>query len=204
MPAPVAPKQDLRECFTVFATQLGECAVAWRGEAVTRFRLPERDDATLTRHMGGRAGARRVAPEHVAVEAPWIAALIARVQRHFGGERDSFGDVPLDFSSLPAFFCRAYALARTILPGKTLTYGELAARLGEPGAARAVGQAMGRNPFALIVPCHRVVAANQKPGGFSAHGGLALKERMLQAEGVKMPNGRKPRTTWTQLELFNR
>jgi methylated-DNA-[protein]-cysteine S-methyltransferase len=202
--ATAKPAAELEERFVIFPTSLGDCGVAWRGAAVTRFRLPERDEATLAAELTARTGVRRLPLSRVASEAPWVAALIARVERHFLGARDGFADVPLDFTGVPAFHQRAYVLARTILPGKTRTYGELAARLGEPGAARAVGQAMGRNPFALIVPCHRVVAASEKPGGFSAHGGLRLKERMLQAEGVKMPNGKKPKTTWTQLELFDR
>jgi methylated-DNA-[protein]-cysteine S-methyltransferase len=85
---------------------------------------------------------------------------------------------------VPAFHRAVYAVARAIPPGETLTYGEVARRLGDPGSARAVGQALGRNPFAIIVPCHRVVAAGGATGGFSAHGGAATKRRILAIEGA--------------------
>ena len=85
---------------------------------------------------------------------------------------------------VPDFHRRVYQVARTIPPGKTLTYGDVARRLGDPGAAQAVGQALGRNPFAIIVPCHRVVAAGGRIGGFSANGGAATKRRILAIEGA--------------------
>jgi methylated-DNA-[protein]-cysteine S-methyltransferase len=85
---------------------------------------------------------------------------------------------------VPEFHRRVYDVARTIPPGATLTYGDIAARLGEPGSARAVGQALGRNPFPIIVPCHRVLAANGQLGGFSATGGSATKRRLLTIEGA--------------------
>lgn len=94
--------------------------------------------------------------------------------------------VPLDLSRVPPFHARVYEVARTIPPGTTLTYGEIARRLGEPGAARAVGQALGANPFAPIVPCHRVLAAGGGTGGFSADGGVATKRRLLEIEGVHL------------------
>ena len=83
------------------------------------------------------------------------------------------------------FHRRVYDAARAIPPGKTLAYGEIAERIGAPGAARAVGQALGRNPFPIVVPCHRVLAAGGKIGGFSAHGGTATKRRMLAIEAGK-------------------
>ena len=86
---------------------------------------------------------------------------------------------------LPAFNRRVYELARTIPPGSTMTYGEVARRLGSPGMARAVGQALGRNPYPIVVPCHRVLAADGRMGGFSAPGGVATKRRMLEIEGVE-------------------
>ncbi len=76
-------------------------------------------------------------------------------------------------------------MARQIPPGETLTYGEVAARIGEPGAARAVGTALGQNPFPIVVPCHRVLAANGRTGGFSARGGVATKMRMLSIERAR-------------------
>ena len=89
---------------------------------------------------------------------------------------------------MPALARRVYEVARTIPPGATLTYGEIAARLELPGAARDVGQALGRNPFPLVVPCHRVVAAGGRLGGFSARGGAATKRRLLAIEGAIAPD----------------
>jgi methylated-DNA-[protein]-cysteine S-methyltransferase len=109
--------------------------------------------------------------------------------------------VPLDMERVPAFERRVYEVARTIPPGQTLTYGEVAARLGDPGAAREVGQALGRNPFAVIVPCHRVVAAGGKTGGFSATGGVTTKLRLLEIERARM--GSEP-TLFDQDEAFAR
>ena len=100
------------------------------------------------------------------------------------GEPRDLGAIDLDMSGIPEFPRRVYAVARAIPPGQTVTYGDVAARLGEPGAARAVGQALGRNPFAIIVPCHRVVAAGGRLGGFSANGGAATKRRILAIEGA--------------------
>lgn len=100
------------------------------------------------------------------------------------GKVSDLADVGLDWQGVPPFHQRVYALARTIPPGTTLSYGEVASRIGAPGAARAVGQALRRNPFPIVVPCHRVVAANGKMGGFTAEGGIATKRRMLAIEGA--------------------
>ncbi len=88
---------------------------------------------------------------------------------------------------VPEFNRRVYAVARAVPPGETITYGEIAERIGERGAAQAVGQALGRNPFPIVVPCHRVLAADGGLGGFSAHGGVATKRRMLAIEGAGAP-----------------
>jgi len=100
------------------------------------------------------------------------------------GERVSLDDVALDMEGVQPFHRRVFELARTIPAGRTSTYGELATRLGDPGSARAVGEALGRNPFPIVVPCHRVLAATGKLGGFSAHGGATTKRRMLIIEGA--------------------
>ena len=115
------------------------------------------------------------------VPCAWRSKRITALLR---GEPCDLGSIDLDMSDVPEFHCRVYAVARTIPPGRTLTYGDVAARLGEPGAARAVGQALGRNPFAIIVPCHRVVAAGGRLGGFSAGGGAVTKRRILAIEGA--------------------
>ncbi|MCC2675022.1 MAG: methylated-DNA--protein-cysteine methyltransferase [Ramlibacter sp.] len=110
---------------------------------------------------------------------------IQRIQALLEGARDDLLDLPLDFSSVPAFHRRVYDVARAIPPGEVLTYGEVARRIGEPGASRAVGQALGRNPFAPVVPCHRVLAAGGRSGGFSAEGGADTKLRMLEIERAR-------------------
>ena len=111
-----------------------------------------------------------------------------------GGEPSDLSAVALDMEDVPRFHQRVYELARTIPAGATLSYGDIAARLGAPGSARAVGQALGRNPFAIVVPCHRVLAAGGKLGGFSANGGVATKLRLLSIEGAR---------TTDQLPLFD-
>jgi methylated-DNA-[protein]-cysteine S-methyltransferase len=102
----------------------------------------------------------------------------------FGGEARDLSGIRLDMSGVPSFHRNVYEVARTIAPGATMSYGEIATQLGEPGAARAVGQALGQNPFPIIVPCHRVLAAGGKTGGFSAHGGVATKLRLLSIEAA--------------------
>jgi methylated-DNA-[protein]-cysteine S-methyltransferase len=113
-----------------------------------------------------------------------IAAITALLEGRPGEPRD-LTHLPLDMEGVPSFHQRVYELARRIPPGKTWTYGEVAQRLGEPGAARAVGQALGSNPFAPVVPCHRVLGAPTGKGGFSAHGGLQTKLKMLEIEGAR-------------------
>jgi methylated-DNA-[protein]-cysteine S-methyltransferase len=164
--------------FTLFDTAIGRCAIAWSAHGIVGVQLPGRDDGAmraglLRRHPGARDGA---PPQDVARAVDGIVALIA-------GEPRDLADVVLDLSAVPEFNRRVYAVARTIKPGATLTYGAIAAQLGEPDA-RSVGEAMGQNPCPIIVPCHRVVAAGGKTGGFSAPGGAATKRRLLAIEGA--------------------
>ena len=108
-----------------------------------------------------------------------------------GGEARDLSAIALDMERVPPFHRRVYAVARTIPPGATLSYGEIAARLGDRGAARDVGEAMGQNPFPVIVPCHRVVAAGGRVGGFSATGGVTTKLRLLEIEGAQVGERRR-------------
>jgi methylated-DNA-[protein]-cysteine S-methyltransferase len=165
-------------CFALFDTAIGRCAIAWSARGTVAVFLPERDDAALQARLEQRLpDARECAPpDGIAQAIDRIAALVA------GEHRDLTG-VALDLDGVPEFNRRVYAVARTIRPGATLTYGAVAARLGEPDARR-VGEAMGRNPCPVIVPCHRVVAAGGKTGGFSAPGGAATKRRLLAIEGA--------------------
>lgn len=166
--------------FALFETAVGSCGIAWGETALAGVQLPEADAHSSRARMQRRfPGAAELPPP------PWVAQVQARVQALLQGQADSLLDVPLDMTGVPAFHQRVYGMARAIAPGRTLTYGEVAAALGEPGAARAVGQALGHNPFAPIVPCHRVLAAGTRSGGFSAPGGVDTKLRMLLIEGAR-------------------
>jgi methylated-DNA-[protein]-cysteine S-methyltransferase len=169
--------------FARFDTAIGPCGIAWNEhEAVVGVRLPAVEGAPASRWF---AQAREATPP------PAVAAAIGGIVALLQGEPRDLAEVPLDMQALPAFDRRVYELARLIAPGHTLTYGELARRLGEPGAARRVGQALGRNPFPLVVPCHRVLAAGGHTGGFSAPGGVETKLRLLAIEGAT-PSGTLP------------
>jgi len=153
--------------------------VAWSANALTAVQLPEGDAAAAHARM------RRRFPNASASEPPAFAReAIADIRALVAGERRDLTGVPLDMEGLSAFAREVYAIARAIPPGETMTYGEIAARLGDPAAARAVGEAMGQNPYPIVVPCHRVLAAGGKLGGFSAHGGAATKLRLLEIEGA--------------------
>ncbi len=164
--------------FTLFDAGIGRCAVVWSERGVVGVLLPERDDAAMrTRPLRRHPGAREAAPPAE------VARVIEGIVALTSGEHRDLTDVALDLGGVPEFNRRVYAVARTIKPGTTLTYGAIAAELGEPDARR-VGEAMGQNPCPIIVPCHRVVAASGKTGGFSAPGGAATKRRLLAIEGA--------------------
>jgi methylated-DNA-[protein]-cysteine S-methyltransferase len=168
--------------YTVFDTELGACAIAWAARGVLAVSLPQPDDRAL------RARIRRALPEAAdAPPPPEVRRAIGEIVALLAGERSDLSAVELDMERVPEFDRRVYEIARTVPPGDTITYGEIAARIGDRGAAQAVGQALGRNPFPIIVPCHRVLAAGGKMGGFSARGGVATKRRMLAIEGVGAP-----------------
>jgi methylated-DNA-[protein]-cysteine S-methyltransferase len=170
--------------FALFDTAIGHCAIAWREAMLAGVQLPEEDQAR------SRARMRRRFPQaHEALPPDWVQTIIGRTSAMLAGTHDAMQDVPLDMTGVPPFNQRVYELSRCIKPGTWLTYGEVARQLGVPGAARAVGQALGHNPFAPIVPCHRILAAGGKTGGFSASGGASTKMRMLEIEGAFAPEG---------------
>jgi methylated-DNA-[protein]-cysteine S-methyltransferase len=163
--------------FALFATQIGPCTVAWGVRGIVWLQLPQDDDVSARRRAVHRY------PE--AVEAkppPGIDLAIRDIMALLAGEAVDLARIDLDMSEVPDFDRRVYQAARSVPVGHTATYGDIARRIGEPGAARAVGAALGRNPFPIVVPCHRVLAANGKTGGFSARGGVATKLRMLTIE----------------------
>jgi O-6-methylguanine DNA methyltransferase len=172
--------------YCLFDTPLGWFGIAWREggksgtpPAVAFLQLPEATAKKTEARIGRNSGA-----GEASAPPPRIAAVIERVCRHLHCEVQDFQDVAVDLDGAGPFARRVYEAARQIPPGQTTSYGELAKALGRPTAARAVGQALGKNPIALIIPCHRVLGAGGKLGGFSAHGGLATKEKLLAIEGA--------------------
>ena len=170
-----------REQHCLFDTVQGSCGVAWSDRGVTRMQLPERTRARTASRLGTRTDS-----QPSAKPPPDIARAVASLQRYFEGEPVDFAHLTLDLERVGAFHRAIYDAARGLGWGETATYGELARRVGSPGAARAVGQAMGMNPVPIIIPCHRVLAAGRKIGGFSAYGGAVTKERLLALEGVHL------------------
>ena len=168
--------------YLVFETAGGFCGIAWSEAGIARFQLP-----TKSAEATERLVLRRVPGAQPGEPPPQVAEAIAAVQRYFAGEEIDFSRFTLDLGEQDEFFRRIYAAARQVGWGRTTTYGALAKELGVgPEAARDVGQAMARNPVALIIPCHRVLAAGGKIGGFSAPGGSTAKMRMLELEGIRL------------------
>jgi methylated-DNA-[protein]-cysteine S-methyltransferase len=168
--------------FTLFDTAIGRCGLAWGERGVVGIQLPEaRESATRSRLR------RRFPAATEGTPPPDVRRVVDGIVALLDGEPIGLSTVALDMENVPSFNRRVYDVARTVPPGATITYGEIAKRLGEPGQARAVGQALGRNPFAIVVPCHRVVAADGQPGGFSAGGGIPTKLRLLAIEGAPVP-----------------
>ncbi|MGE4243050.1 methylated-DNA--[protein]-cysteine S-methyltransferase [Ramlibacter sp.] len=164
----------------VFPTAIGECAMAWSGASLVAVQLPESSTEAT------RARMRRACPELQETAPPaFVVVAMHRVQRLLEGEHDDLADLPLDMRDVPPFHRRVYEIARAIPPGRVRTYGDIAKEMGEPGASRAVGQALGANPFAPVVPCHRILAAGGRSGGFSAEGGASTKLRMLEIERAR-------------------
>lgn len=168
--------------FAVFETALGWCGIAWSANGVTGVRLPDGSvELTRARLRAENPGAE---PSDTAEAKPpdYVRAAIDEIVALLRGEARPLTGIPLDFSGVPEFHRRVYEVARTIPPGKTWTYGEVAAALGAPGSAQAVGRALGHNPFPIVVPCHRVLGAGGKMIGFSAPGGTDTKRKMLAIE----------------------
>jgi methylated-DNA-[protein]-cysteine S-methyltransferase len=154
-----------------FSTPLGPCAVAWAEGGLTGFELP-----------GATVRADNLAP---AALPPEIAELVVRVGRHLAGEAQDFAGERYDFSAVPEFGQRVLRATLAVKSGRTATYGEIAAAIGEPPAAsRAVGAALGANRWPLLIPCHRITGADGRMTGFSGPGGIETKSRLLALEGA--------------------
>jgi methylated-DNA-[protein]-cysteine S-methyltransferase len=166
--------------FTLFDTAIGRCALVWGEGGIVGFFLPEGDEAQTRRRLARRYP---LAVEGSVPDA--YAEAVATVTAHLAGSLRELAGILVDLAAAPLFNRRVYEIARAIPAGRTLTYGEVAARLGEPGAAQAVGRALGENPIPVIVPCHRVLAAGGRLHGFSAPGGVETKRRLLEIEGAR-------------------
>ena len=168
--------------FAVFDTAIGACGIAWGERGITNAWLPERDPDALRRRIARRLQHARETEPGDEIRAA-VAGIVGLLKG--AGAASELSRVPLDLDGVPDFHRRVYALAREIPAGKTLSYGEIARRLGDVSRARAVGAALGANPIPILIPCHRVLAANGRTGGFSAPGGVSTKLRMLEIEGAR-------------------
>jgi methylated-DNA-[protein]-cysteine S-methyltransferase len=171
----------------VFDTAMGPCGVAWNARGLVAMQLPEASRAATEQRLARRS-------QSAGADEPpaWVAALIADIGRYLAGEEVDFSAVAVDLSGLDPFRQRLYEAMRALSWGHTTTYGELARQLGSMDweGAREVGEAMGRNPVPVVIPCHRVLAAGGKLGGFSAPGGAATKAKLLALEGVYLDGQR--------------
>jgi len=181
--------------FALFDTAIGRCAAAWTDRGLLWVQLPEASEEAARRRLlrkFPRATEQRPRGDaKVAIDA---------MRAHLAGRLDPLLHIVFDDAGLPAFHRRVYEALRRVRPGETVGYGELAALAGSPAAARAVGQAVGKNPVPIVVPCHRVLAAGGKPGGFSAHGGVDTKRTMLAIEGVILGRGKSQKGLQCRLD----
>jgi methylated-DNA-[protein]-cysteine S-methyltransferase len=181
--------------FALFDTAIGACAVVWTARGLRGVQLPERNEAATRQRVTARypAAVEATPPADIQRAIDGVIALL-------GGERRDLRDVVIDDDGTPEFNKRIYAIVRQVPPGQTITYGEIAERLGDKLLAREVGAAMGQNPCPVVMPCHRVLAAGGKTGGFSAPGGVVTKLKLLTIEGAQ-PGGP---TLFDQLPLATR
>ena len=165
--------------YTLFDSAIGICGIEWGPRGINGVQLPMGDeDKTRARIRQRHADIEEAEP------TAEVKVAIGRIVDLLAGKPDDLLDIPLDLDGVPEFNRGVYDIARRIPPGKTLTYGDIAKRLGGVELSRDVGQALGRNPCPIVVPCHRVLAAGGKPGGFSANGGVVTKLKMLEIEGA--------------------
>ncbi|HEX4703071.1 MAG TPA: methylated-DNA--[protein]-cysteine S-methyltransferase, partial [Pseudonocardiaceae bacterium] len=171
--------------FALFNTKIGRCGIVWRAGAVVGVQLPE------TNVRATRARVRRLHPDAPETDPPgFVRTAIDRIIALIEGESVDLSAIRLDMTGVSPFHRKVYEAAREIPPGETQTYGGIATAIGAPRSARAVGQALGRNPFAIVVPCHRVIAAGGRTGGFSANGGVDTKVRLLAIEQASIQSGK--------------
>ncbi|WP_027058628.1 methylated-DNA--[protein]-cysteine S-methyltransferase [Mesorhizobium loti] len=165
----------------VLETVIGFMGIAWSEKGLIRLCLPESSRETVERRLMRHAGV-----SASTIQPQWVVELIASIQAYASGEDVDFTSVPVDLDGIDDFRLAIYDAARKLGYGETTTYGELAKRAGQPGLPRETGAALGANPVPLVIPCHRIMAAGGKIGGFSAPGGSVTKEKMLAMEGVRV------------------
>ena len=173
--------------YTLFETVIGWAGVAWGDKGLVGVHLPDADP-----ELARRSFLRKFPDATEAEPTPSVAKVIADIGELMAGKPVDLLDVEIDIARVPEFNARVYAIARAIPPGETLTYGEIATRLGDKLLARDVGAAMGANPWPIVVPCHRVTAAGGKLGGFSARGGASTKLKLLTLEGAAIATATAP------------
>ena len=166
--------------FALFDTAIGACGIAWGPHGLVGGQLPEGTDARTRARLQRRFPGVPETPPPAEVRQACDA-----IRRLLDGQPIDLAEIALDLEGIDDFRRRVYAVTRRIPPGRTRSYGEIAAELGDPLLARDVGRALGLNPFPPVVPCHRVLAAGGRPGGFSAHGGAQAKLRMLAIENAR-------------------
>jgi methylated-DNA-[protein]-cysteine S-methyltransferase len=165
--------------FTLFDTAIGCCGIVWSARGITGVQLPEKSEQATRRRVLRRYPGARETPS-----AEDVQRVIDSIGALLRGERAELSDAGLDIGAVSEFNRRVYDVTRGIRPGATLSYGEIAERLGDRTLAREVAQALSENPYPIIVPCHRVLAAGGKMGGFSGPGGVRTKLRLLSIEGA--------------------
>ena len=183
--------------YTLFETVIGWAGIAWGPNGLVGCHLPDADPETARRSF-----LRKNPDATEAAPTPQIDKAITDIRALLSGERPDLLDVAIDIARVPEFNARVYEIARAIPPGETLTYGEIATRLGDKLLAREVGAALGANPWPIVVPCHRVTAAGGKLGGFSARGGVNTKVRLLEIEGAAVVQPPAPKHLPPQADLF--
>ena len=169
--------------FALFETTIGAVGIVWNARGIVAVQIPEATEAATRKHLQNRYPAAQEAPPSAETQK-----AIDGIRGLLRGEPRDLTGIVIDNENSPAFDAKVYAIARTIPPGRTMTYGEIADRLGDKLLAREVGTALGQNPCPIIMPCHRVLAAGGKTGGFSASGGVVTKLRLLTIEGAQ-PGG---------------
>jgi methylated-DNA-[protein]-cysteine S-methyltransferase len=166
-----------KTAFTLFETPIGTAGIAWTDRGICGIQLPEPDANRVRARLH-----RRFQQAIESAPTPEITKAIELMTKLLDGAPSELSGIRLEMDQVPDFDRQVYAIARQIPAGQTASYGDIARRLGDVHLAREVGQALARNPYPIVVPCHRVIAANGKLGGFSARGGVGTKQRLLEIE----------------------